>query len=280
MMKQLVAGLCGLAVLGSAGARAGEAERVAFPSRAKDAAAITGYLYRPRTTAAATVPVVIALHGCGGLFNSKGDLSSRHADWTERLVQAGYAVLFPDSFGSRGFEEVCTTRDRTVTPRDRAGDAAAAAEWAARQAFADPARIALLGWSNGGSSVLWATGGPLAPAGVDYKTAIAFYPGCRTPAKSAAWSKPRLPLMILIGDADDWTPAEPCREIAARGGVRLIEYPGAVHGFDSPDAKRRTRTGLAYSQRGDGRAEVGTDPVARAAAIKEVMATLAAAFGG
>jgi dienelactone hydrolase len=83
---------------------------------------------------------------------------------------------------------------------------------------------------------------------------------------------------VLIGSADDWTPPEPCRRLAERNAVLLIEYPGAVHAFDTPNLARRTRTGVAYSARGDGNVEIGTDPKARAAAIKEVMTILDRAF--
>ena len=45
------------------------------------------------------------------------------------------------------------------------------------------------------------------------------------------------PTVILIGEADDWTPGETCRELAEltrREGaaVELTVYPGAYHGFD------------------------------------------------
>jgi dienelactone hydrolase len=45
------------------------------------------------------------------------------------------------------------------------------------------------------------------------------------------------PLLILIGEADDWTPPEPCRKLAenARAAgypVELTVYPGAHHSFD------------------------------------------------
>jgi dienelactone hydrolase len=129
-------------------------ERVTFPSRSADGAEITGFLLRPADPKPA--PAVVALHGCNGLFNTRGELARRHIDWGERFLAAGYVVLFPDSFRSRGLESVCDTRQRRVVPRDRGGDATAAADWLADQAFVDRDRIALVGWSNGGSSVLWA----------------------------------------------------------------------------------------------------------------------------
>ena len=262
-------------VLLPAVAAADDYERVTFASRTAERAELTGFLLRP--TDPKPAPAIVALHGCGGLFNAKGDLSRRHTDWAARFAAAGYVVLFPDSFGSRGLESLCDTRERRILPRDRGGDAAAAADWLAAQPFVDAERMAVVGWSNGGSSVLWAVGGAHRPASGEWRTAVAFYPGCRVPGESKEWT-PRFKPYVLIGSADDWTPPEPCRRLAERNAVLLIEYPGAVHAFDTPNLARRTRIGVAFSARGDGSVEIGTDPKARAAAIKEVMTILDRAF--
>lgn len=254
---------------------AADYEEVTFPSRASDGVTIAGYLRRPADGKPA--PAVVALHGCGGLFSKNGDMGSRHEDWAERFVAAGYVVLFPDSFGPRGVDSICNTRERRIVPRERGADAAAAADWLAAQPFVDKDRIALLGWSNGGSSALWAVGGAHKPESGEWRTAIAFYPGCRVPSESTKWM-PRFKPYVLIGSADNWTPPEPCRRLAERDAVRLIEYPGAVHGFDAPNTPRRTRAGAAYSATADGNVEVGTDAKARTAAIKEVMTILAEAL--
>jgi len=82
-----------------------------------------------------------------------------------------------------------------------------------------------------------------------------------------------------MGSADDWTPPDPCRQLTAKHNFPMTEYAGAYHGFDAPDSPVRVRTGLATPPDGSGRAHVGTDPVARAAAIKEVLATFKTAFG-
>jgi len=46
-------------------------------------------------------PTVIALHGCGGLGGHPEAVRPRYRDWTEQLLKTGYAVLLPDSYGSR-----------------------------------------------------------------------------------------------------------------------------------------------------------------------------------
>ena len=211
------------------------------------------------------------------MFNRDGSqLSARHRDWSERLVAAGYAVLMLDSFTARGIKELCTQKDRPITPQDRAGDVRAALAWLATQASVDAQRLALIGWSHGGSTVLRT----LRPGFLDnapkLTLAIAFYPGCTPTAREAGWV-PSVPLSILIGAADDWTPPEPCRELAQRHtSIRYIEYPDAYHGFDEPGRPVRVRTDVAL--RPGGKAHTGTNPAARAAAIPEVMGALAKAF--
>lgn len=243
-----------------------------IPVAGERAATIKAYLRRPAATH--PVPAIVGLHGCGGLFRRNGKLNAREADWADRWVEAGYAVILPDSFKPRGFREICTLEasERPIRPRHRATDALAVAAWLRQQPFIDTTRMALVGWSNGGSSVLHAL-----PRAGDFVAAIAFYPGCRSFLKRKDWS-PRIPLTILIGDADNWTPPGPCRELAAAHNIPLIAYAGAVHSFDAPNSPRRTRSDVGLSGNGDGKVEVGTDPKARAAAIEAVTRILAAAF--
>ena len=244
--------------------------------KAKDVT-IHGYLKRPEPPRLATgakgqdasagPPVVIAVHGCGGLFAQSGAMARREVDWAERLAGWGYAALFIDSFNPRGFRQVCTVAaaERPVTPLERAGDVMAALAWIAGEPSLDKSRVAMIGWSHGGSTTLWSVDHRRRGA-AQLKTAIAFYPGCRVPSESERWA-PGLPLTILMGAADDWTPPAPCRALVSKHpAVRYIEYPDAVHGFDAPSSPRRTLTNLAIV----GQAQVGTDPAARAAAIAEV----------
>lgn len=277
MLRFLLCAAAGFLLSASSPAWAADSMvEVRFPTRHTDKVIIGGYLGRP--TGEGRHPAVVALHGCGGVLRRDGKgLTARDADWAERLVAAGYVVVLPDSFGSRGLGQQCTTRDREIRPRGRVGDAVGAADWLAAQPYVDPARIALLGWSNGGSTVLWAVSGEVRALANDWRVAIAFYPGCRTPSQNAEW-KPRLVPHVLIGAADDWTPAEPCRRLAERAAIRLIEYEGAYHGFDAPKSPVRVRKGLAYTGEGNGIAHVGTNPEARAAAIRDVMRILAEAL--
>lgn len=215
-------------------------------------------------------PAILALHGCSGPF------PSRDGDWGRRLSALGHTVLMPDSFGSRGLGSQCGARSRAVTAAGvRRQDALAAARWLQQRPGTPAGGVVLLGWSDGASTVL-TTGrvAPDLPTGL-VRGLVAFYPGCRVAAETKAW-EPAASMLILMGEADDWTPAAPCHALADRlpGKVTLVTYPGAYHDFDAPDTKVRTRAGLATPV--GGTAHSGTDPAAREDALRRVPAFIAA----
>ncbi|MBV9654564.1 MAG: prolyl oligopeptidase family serine peptidase [Acetobacteraceae bacterium] len=220
-------------------------------------------------------PAVVALHGCGGPF------PSRDGPWAQLLSERGHIVLLPDSFGSRGLGSQCRNGHRTVTPAGlRRGDAIAAAQWLAAQPGTPPGGVTLMGWSNGGSTVLRAgQASPGLPPGL-FRNLVAFYPGCRGPAANPSWS-PAAALLLLIGEADDWTPAEPCRDLAARfpGRITLVTYTSAFHDFDAAEAPVRLRTGLASTADRSGFAHTGTNVGARDDARRRVPSFIEATGG-
>lgn len=275
--RMLLSGWLAALLAFAATARAAEPlERVEIAATAEDP--VTLALYVARGTGNGPHPVVVALHGCDGLLRNNGELGKRGLDWAGRWTAAGYTVVMPESFRSRGLGSQCTVpmTERRAEPRLRARDVVRAAQWVATQPGLDAGRMALVGWSHGGGTVLATIASSRSGAGPEFRTAIAFYPGCRGYLQSTTWS-PRLPLAILIGEKDDWTPAEPCRALAAKHGFAITVYPKAYHGFDVPDVAVRELTGLAWTTR-DGKAHVGTEPEARAAAIAEVMRRLADAL--
>jgi dienelactone hydrolase len=252
-------------------ARAAAPEQVSFPGA--EGVTLQGWLYAP--TGPGAHPAIVALHGCAGLTDKSGAPSPRHADWGERLAAAGYFVLFPDSFASRGLTAQCRESDREVHPsRERVADAKAGLRFLAARADVKATDISLLGWSNGASATLYAVEPKNAPAGADFVRAIAFYPGCRVPAESGTW-RSRMPLLVLMGADDDWTPAAPCADLIAAAKaqgepVSIVTYPGAYHDFDHPDLPVHVVDGLAFTGGGSGHAHTGTDPAARADAIRRV----------
>jgi len=240
-------------------------------------------LYRPEGPG--PFPVVVGMHGCDGLRNAAGAISARYRDWSDRLGKAGFAVLYVDSYGSRDLGPQCRNRAIILrTNRERVSDAAAAREWLQTQSFVKPDRISLLGWSNGGVSVLWAVRPQSAAhdAKPDFRSAVALYPGCNR-LDTTAWSS-RIPTLILIGGADDWTSAKACEQMVsgARGRsarATIVVYPGAYHDFDHPSRPVQVRTGNAFSVDNSGRVHTGSNPAARTDAIRRVIQFLSRSQG-
>jgi len=54
-----------------------------------------------------------------------------------------------------------------------------------------------------------------------------------------------------------------------------VVYPGAYHDFDHPNRAVQVRTGYAFSTDASGRVHTGTNPQARADALKRVPEWLA-----
>lgn len=222
-------------------------------------------------------PVVVALHGCGGLYQADGKtLASRYPEYTERLHALGAHVLLPDSFGSRGERSICSQKHQTrnIRVQDRRGDVLAALAWLRAQPQVDASRIALLGWSNGGSTVLSVLDAEQEPSPGPLAAAVMFYPGCGQ--YSHVNGRP-VPVLMELGAADDWTPAAPCQRIAERWraagqDLTLHVHAGAYHDFDATRPVR-FRADVPNGVKKNG-VHQGGNPVAREAALHSLDAFL------
>ena len=104
----------------------------------------------------------------------------------------------------------------------------------------DRSRIGVMGFSRGGEVAFRSAVEPLRRAVIksDLKFAlhIPVYAGCNQVYWSAALTK--MPMLNLVGEADDYTTAKPCEQLAARYAaagtpVRSIKYPNAHHSWDA-----------------------------------------------
>lgn len=218
-------------------------------------------------------PAIIALHGCGGLYNSRRQFDDRYTWYAERWNAAGWHVVAPDSFGSRGQSGICTqpADQRSIKVAHRRDDVLRAAAWLMARDDVDPQRVAVVGWSNGASTALEVLDHALwtqPPAAI-----VTYYPGCGA-WKRRALVQPAAPLLMMLGEADEWTPAEPCKDLAERlqakypDTVTLHTYPDGHHGFDSRFPIRfRAEIPAGADKRG---VHVGGNPAARAASLVEL----------
>ncbi len=215
------------------------AERVSFPSldgAGNAPVVLTGYFF---PAAAAPAPAIAMFHGCGGAYDKSGALSPRMRRYAELFNGLGMHVLVVDSLTARYEKEICTQRigKRRVTLANRRLDALGAVAYLAERGDVDAGRIGLIGWSNGASTVLAAINQhhrDVASAIVKPAFAIAFYPGCEDDLRREF--QPSTPLLMLVGELDDWTPSAPCVALARKSDEPRPEieiYPGAWHGFDS-----------------------------------------------
>ncbi len=201
---------------------------------------IEGKLYKP--DGRGPFPALVLLHGCQGVVRQT-------QTWAHWLRERGYVALVTDSFGPRNDPADCKGGDDSGPSTARFDDAIGALRYLQAQPFVIPDRVASFGWSQGGLFAMSVINGPtlerarargvtLPRAG--YAAAIAMYPGgCEAYVKELVIR----PLLLLIGGADNWTPPQYCREMAAamkaRGAdVTLVEYPGAYHYFDIVGQKK------------------------------------------
>jgi dienelactone hydrolase len=178
-------------------------------------------------------PAVLLMHGCSGILDNQ-------SMWQRFLLDRGYASANVDSFGHRNVSEICTDFTR-VRMHDRVRDAYdALAEMAARPDI-DPKRIVLMGFSNGAIATLSAltsvVESQLLPGSPRFRAGVALYPECGlTSARFTA------PILTLIGELDDWTPAAACVALAQkidanRPAFIVSVLPKAHHSFDNVDQR-------------------------------------------
>jgi dienelactone hydrolase len=181
-------------------------------------------------------PVVILLHGCGGIGN--GENMRR---WSSRLDEWGYASLTLDSFAARHVRNVCAPEDQPkVTGIDRAGDVLNAAMALRDAAGIDPTRIGVVGFSHGGATAVTLTRKAFeaySPGLI--KVSVNYYGPCRQPEFHGT-----TPLLALSGDADNWgNPAATCKDFKAalrpNQAMESHVYEDVVHSFDNPDITPR-----------------------------------------
>jgi dienelactone hydrolase len=235
-------------------------------------------------------PAVVIMHDCSGLGPRSSGAPKR---WARELGARGYVTVIPDSFTTRGHPDgVCTHASPTrvdVAPSRRVRDAYAALAHARALPYVDGRRVGLMGGSHGGSTTLAAMAAPPSAGNrlarerdAGFAAAVALYPSCRVTlgtwrADGTGTYRSAAPLLILIGEKDDWTPAAPCLKLAAstqatEHPVAITVYPGAHHSFDSDRPVRFLAARVNRNAPGGRGATTGGDATAWADSVRRVVA--------
>jgi dienelactone hydrolase len=168
------------------------------------------------------LPAVVVLHGCNGF-------SSPSVAIADDLKSLGYVALTVDSLGPRDSTGEC---GRFFVGQEI--DAYAALAYLSQLPFVDPNRVAVLGYSMGGYPALLAVQRGAFEKRFDRKFGRLSH---TTPSCHGFSAIMTVPFMILVGDADDWTPAEVCRKMVARSNgdghhkIDLMENEAPQHTF-------------------------------------------------
>jgi len=201
----------------------------------KDGSPVTvaGELRFPRNKKMEQYPVVLLVHGSGGI-------SGYVDDWAKELNKLGVAVFILDSFSGRGLYKINNDQGK-LGRLAMIADAYRALDVLATHKRIDPRRIAIMGFSRGGQVALntsfrrfWKLQG--SDSGNEFAAYLAFYPACGTQFKEDE-SVSDKPIHIFHGGADNYNPVAACRRYVERvrkhgKNIVLHEYAGAHHVFD------------------------------------------------
>lgn len=232
--------------------------------KAPDGTDVGGVLELPAGYTKGKLPLVIAIHG-GPTTSTKADLAFDALNGRLYFSAAGYAVLCPNYRGSTGYGDKFVTdligreNDVEVT------DIIAGAKYLIDEGVADPARVAVMGWSNGGyltNCLITRKEAPYtlaaASSGAGIVDTVAEWGFNDEPAypkvfkKGYPWETPdvyrrtsptydlgnvRTPTLVHVGGADERCPPGHSRmlyrALKEYVGVpaELVVYPGEPHGL-------------------------------------------------
>jgi dienelactone hydrolase len=196
------------------------------------ATVIAGELRLP-PGASGQLPVVVLMHGSGGA-------GGREEFWSRTFNEMGIASFLVDSFSGRGLTSV-SANQALLGRFNMILDAYRAHVMLSAHPRIDRSRIALMGFSRGGQTALYASLKRFRQAWdpeVAFAAFIPLYASCN-PTLIGDTDVSSVPIRMFHGAADDYVPVAPCRAYverlrAAGSDVQLTEFADAHHGYDSP----------------------------------------------
>jgi dipeptidyl aminopeptidase/acylaminoacyl peptidase len=231
-----------------------------FSFTSSDGWELDGVLIRPPAAGAGPWPTIVLLHG-GPYGRSGRHLHLGPLDWGQWLAAAGYAVLMPNYRGGLGRGQAFAASVRGDMGGAEWRDVLVAVDAAVDAGIADPERLGIGGWSQGGFLSAWAVTqtdrfkAAVVGAGVtdwsmlsltsdvpSFETALAGGTPWREESRRHGDARSPLvhaeaittPLLILHGAGDERVPTTQGTGLhrALRGGsvpVELVTYPREPH---------------------------------------------------
>lgn len=118
-------------------------------AKAADGTTIPAYLTLPVGSQGKNLPAIVMPHGGPSARDEWG------FDWLAQFwASRGYAVLQPNFRGSSGYGDSWFQNNGFQSWRTAIGDIADSGRWLVAEGIADPARLAIFGWSYGGYAAL------------------------------------------------------------------------------------------------------------------------------
>ena len=138
---------------------------------------------------------------------------NHHYEYLTMYQNLGFATFELNSFKSRDIKSTVGEQNQ-VTTAAMIVDAYKALEMLSNHPQIIKEKVSITGWSLGGAVALYSAWLPLKNSinkSLNFASHLAFYPPCFFDFENMEFSQS--PIHILIGELDDWTPAEPCNNL-------------------------------------------------------------------
>ena len=206
---------------------------------------VTGILTIPDNVSKDKYPLVI------GIAGSKG-WGEHHIKYLKMYQEMGIATFQLQSFKSRNETSTVGTQN-TVTVPMIILDSYAALEELSKNPQIDINNVAITGWSLGGGVTLYSAWKPLMDAinpNHKFSAHLAFYPPCFSEPNTLEFSN--APIHILIGELDQWVPADACIDLSEKMknkdiNIDITVYEGAHHSFDRDQELKIADNGYSFT---------------------------------
>ena len=188
-------------------------------------------------------PLIIGVAGSMGW-------KSHHLEYLKMYQDLGFATFELNSFKSRDIKSTVGEQNQ-VTTAAMIVDAYKALEELSDHSLINKEKISITGWSLGGAVTLFSAWLPLKNTintELSFASHLAFYPPCFFELENMEFSQS--PIHILIGESDDWTPAEPCNnlvnELNDYCNIDITIYKDSHHGFDRDGGLEINENGYSF----------------------------------